>query len=71
MAKKEKVNHRELSDEELRQRLAETKENLFQWRFQSATAPLKNPHVIRAARREIARIHTFMKQRELAKAKGS
>jgi large subunit ribosomal protein L29 len=61
MAKKEKIDFKELSEDELRQRLAETNDKLFQMRFQSATAPLKNPHAIRAARRDVARICTAMR----------
>lgn len=63
MAKKEKIDYRELSDDELRQRLTESKEKLFQLRFQSATAPLKNPHMISTTRREIARLYTILKQK--------
>ncbi len=66
MAKKEKTDYREFSEPELRAALAETKEKLFQMRFQSATAPLKNPHAISNARRNIARILTVMRQKGLA-----
>ena len=65
MAKKrdKKINFAELSETELRTHLVENKEKLFQMRFQSATAPLKNPHAISAARRDIARIHTALRQK--------
>ncbi len=63
MAKKEKTDLKEFSVDELNQRLLETRENLFKMRFQSATAPLKNPHAISAARRDIARIFTVLKQK--------
>ena len=63
MAKKKKENFREMSPDELRTKLLESKEKLFQLRFQSATAPLKNPHVLRELRRDIARAHTFLKQK--------
>jgi large subunit ribosomal protein L29 len=63
MAKKEKIDYRELSADELQVRLRESREKLFQMRFQSATAPLKNPHLISATRREIARLLTFLKQK--------
>jgi large subunit ribosomal protein L29 len=63
MAKKEKIDYRELSSDELRQRLEESREKLFQMRFQSTTAPLKNPKAISAMRREVARLLTFMKQK--------
>lgn len=61
MAKKEKIDLKQLSADELKHQLSETKEKLFQMRFQGATAPLKNPHAIRAARRHIARVLTTMK----------
>jgi large subunit ribosomal protein L29 len=64
--KKEKTDFREFSEQELRATLTETREKLFQMRFQSATAPLKNPHAINAARRDIARILTVMRQKGLA-----
>jgi large subunit ribosomal protein L29 len=61
--KKEKIDYRELSDDELRQKLHESRDRLFQLRFSSATAPLKNPHEISATRREIARLLTVMNQK--------
>lgn len=61
--KKENIDYRELSIDELRSKLVESKEKLFQMRFQSATAPLKNPHLISATRRDIARLHTFLRQK--------
>jgi large subunit ribosomal protein L29 len=64
MTKKEKINYQEFPPEELRQRLVETREKLFQMRFQAATAPLKNPHLISQSRKEIARILTFLNQKK-------
>ena len=65
MAKKkdEKTDYRELTADELQQRLTESREKLFQLKFQSATAPLKNPKQITATRREIARLSTFLRQK--------
>jgi large subunit ribosomal protein L29 len=63
--KKDAVSFKELNEDELRQKLAETREKLFQMRFHSAMAPLKNPHAISAARRDIARILTAMNQKGL------
>jgi large subunit ribosomal protein L29 len=63
VAKKEKVDHKELTEAELRQRLHETRAKLFEMKFQSATAPLKNPKAITAARREVARLLTFLRQK--------
>jgi large subunit ribosomal protein L29 len=49
--------------EELNTKLEVARERLFQMRFQSATAPLKNPRQIAATRREIARALTFLRQK--------
>jgi large subunit ribosomal protein L29 len=50
---------RELSDEELEKRLAESRENLFNLRFQMATGALENTARIQLAKRDIARILTI------------
>ena len=57
---------RELSDEELQNRLAETRQELFNLRFQSATGALENSARLRLAKREIARILTIKNERESA-----
>ncbi|GAA4620715.1 50S ribosomal protein L29 [Saccharopolyspora hordei] len=56
---------RELSDEELVQRLKEAKEELFNLRFQMATGQLSNNRRLRTVRKDIARIYTIMREREL------
>jgi large subunit ribosomal protein L29 len=56
---------RELSDEELVKRVRELKEELFNLRFQNATGQLDNNRRLQAVRREIARIYTVMREREL------
>jgi large subunit ribosomal protein L29 len=55
---------RELSDEELERRLAESRENLFNLRFQLATGALENTARLGLARRDIARILTIQAERE-------
>ena len=57
---------RDLSDEELQDRLAETRQELFNLRFQSATGALENSARLRLAKREIARILTIKNERESA-----
>ncbi|GAA0927124.1 50S ribosomal protein L29 [Nonomuraea longicatena] len=47
------------------QKLKEAKEELFNLRFQSATGQLESHGRLRAVRREIARIYTVMREREL------
>ena len=54
---------RELSDEELVRRLADSRENLFNLRFQMATGALENTARISIAKREIARILTVQSER--------
>ncbi|GLW96316.1 50S ribosomal protein L29 [Microtetraspora sp. NBRC 16547] len=47
------------------QKLKEAKEELFNLRFQAATGQLESHGRLRAVRREIARIYTVMREREL------
>lgn len=56
---------RELNNEELVQRLKESKEELFNLRFQMATGQLQNNRRLRTVRQDIARIYTIMREREL------
>jgi large subunit ribosomal protein L29 len=56
---------RELSDEELVSRLREAKEELFNLRVQAATGQLDNHGRLKVVRKEIARIYTIMREREL------
>jgi large subunit ribosomal protein L29 len=56
---------RELSSEELVDRLREAKAELFNLRVQSATGQLDNNRRLPAVRSEIARIYTIMREREL------
>ena len=61
---------RELTDEELTDRLRESKEELFNLRFQLATGQLSNNRRFRTVRQEIARAHTVLRERELGLAAG-
>ena len=56
---------RELGDEELVTNLREAKEELFNLRFQVATGQLDNNRRLQTVRRDIARIYTVMREREL------
>ncbi|WP_329107143.1 50S ribosomal protein L29 [Micromonospora sp. NBC_01699] len=56
---------RELSEEELVAKLREAKAELFNLRVQSATGQLDNNRRLQVIRREIARIYTIMREREL------
>jgi large subunit ribosomal protein L29 len=57
---------RDLTDEEIQDRIRELKEEQFKLRFRSATQELENPKVINAIRRDIARMNTILRERELA-----
>jgi large subunit ribosomal protein L29 len=56
---------RGLEDDELESKLREAKEELFNLRFQAATGQLESHGRLRAVRKEIARIYTIMREREL------
>ncbi len=56
----------ELTDQELKQRLTEKQDALFNFRMQMATGSVDNVRAPRNARRDIARIKTVMRQRETA-----
>ncbi|MCK0093261.1 MULTISPECIES: 50S ribosomal protein L29 [Rhodococcus] len=61
---------RELTEEELTSKLRESKEELFNLRFQMATGQLDNNRRLRTVRNEIARIYTVLRERELGLATG-
>jgi len=53
-----------MTDDELDKQMAETRKELFNLRFQSATGALENSARLRLAKREIARILTVKNERE-------
>mgnify|MGYP001061747661 CR=1 FL=1 len=55
----------ELNDTDLEAKLREAKEELFNLRFQSATGQLESHGRLQAVRRDIARIYTILREREL------
>jgi large subunit ribosomal protein L29 len=55
---------RELSDDEIRDRIADAKEELFRLRFRSATQQLENPSLVKGLRRDVARMQTILRERE-------
>jgi large subunit ribosomal protein L29 len=60
---------RAMTDEQLALQLKETIKNLFHLRFQSATERLETPSEMQKARREVSRIKTMQREREIAAAK--
>ena len=65
MAETTTAEIRDLADDELVSRLGESKEELFNLRFQVATGQLDNNRRLHHVRRDIARIYTVMREREL------
>jgi large subunit ribosomal protein L29 len=61
----QKTDFRGMSDEQLAVTLKDTEKHLFQLRFQSATDRLETPSEIRKAKKDIARIRTEQRRREL------
>lgn len=57
--------YRQLTDEQIDLSLKELVKNLFHLRFQSATDRLETPSEIQKAKREIARIRTIQRERQL------
>ena len=65
-----KINKiREMSSPELEKELVELKSELFKLRFSLATNGLDNPMKIKEVKKDIARVNTILKQRELVEAK--
>ncbi|NLC07771.1 MAG: 50S ribosomal protein L29 [Syntrophomonadaceae bacterium] len=58
---------RELTDEELLRRINDFRDELFNLRFQLATNQLDNPMRLKEVRKNIARAHTILRERELAR----
>jgi large subunit ribosomal protein L29 len=59
---------RELADDQLLDSLDEAKQELFNLRFQFATGQLESPARMTQVKRDIARINTVLRQREIAAA---
>ncbi|MDQ3949511.1 MAG: 50S ribosomal protein L29 [Gemmatimonadota bacterium] len=57
---------RDMSDGDINARVAELEEERFRLRFRSATEPLENPLRLRTIRRDIARLKTILRERQLA-----
>ena len=57
----------ELADKDLREKLEQAEEVLKNTKLNHQVSPLENPSLIKAARRDIARMKTVLRQRELNK----
>jgi large subunit ribosomal protein L29 len=60
---------REMVEADIRARIAELDEERFRLKFRSATEPLEDPLRLRSIRRDIARLKTVLRERELTAAK--
>lgn len=56
---------RELTDQEIAERIEQLSEERFRLRFRSATQQLENPILLRTIRRDIARLKTAQRERQL------
>lgn len=63
-----KAKFQNLSTQELTEKEKELKSELFNLRFQHATGQLTNPLVLREVKRNIARVKTILRERELKTA---
>ena len=61
---------RQLSDERLANALEDQKEAMFNLRFQKGFGQLEDPNSLRYAKRDIARILTVMRERQIAAQQG-
>jgi large subunit ribosomal protein L29 len=57
---------RDLSNEEILEQIGQAKEELFRLRFRGATQELENPSLIKGLRRDIARMKTILREREMS-----
>lgn len=60
---------RNLSDQDLSQKLQDLKQELFNLRFQIASGQLENPNAIGTVKKDIARVRTIQQERALAARK--
>lgn len=59
---------RDMTDQQMREHLAELREERFRLKFRAATMELENPRLLSRLRRDIARVRTVQRERELVAA---
>ena len=57
-----------MTNEELAKKLGDLNEELFNLRFRHATGQLENPNVLNTVKKDIARVKTVIREREIKKA---
>jgi large subunit ribosomal protein L29 len=58
---------RDMTTDEIREQITQKQEELFRLRFRGATQQLENPSLIKSLRRDVARMRTILREREMAK----
>ena len=61
---------RDMTEDEIRGRVAELQEELFRLRFRGATQQLESTALLGSLRKDVARLKTILRQRELARPNG-
>ena len=61
---------RDMTEDEMRGRVAELQEELFRLRFRAATQQLESTALLGSLRKDVARLKTILRQRELARQNG-
>lgn len=61
---------RELTDDEIEEEIGRAREELFRLKFRAAYQELENPSLLRSLRRDLARLKTIRRERELEAEKG-
>lgn len=57
---------RDLSSEDILEQIGQAQEELFRLRFRAATQELETPSLIRSLRRDVARMKTILREREMS-----
>ncbi|MBL7963952.1 MAG: 50S ribosomal protein L29 [Flavobacteriales bacterium] len=68
--KKKGTELKDLTVQELQDKLSETRQNLRKMRFNHTVSPVENPMLLRGTRKEVARILTELRKRELSNTTG-
>ena len=69
MAKEKKIQVKDLSTQEIQDRIKEEKDRYQKLKFNHVVTPVENPMVMRHARKDIARLFTELRKRQLAELK--
>jgi large subunit ribosomal protein L29 len=62
---KQKIDFKELSEQDLKSQLTDEEQRLKKLKFSHTISPVENPMILRGIRRNIARLKTELRKREL------